>query len=65
MGHSVNNGKLAKILVQCHEHPARSLGAGQNFIVPGIFGPVAGPDNIVAGFFKRRAGTGPCAGIKQ
>ena len=61
----MNDGKLAKILVQRHEHPALSLGVGQNFIVPGIFGPVAGPDDIVTGLFKRRAGAGPCTGIKQ
>ncbi len=65
MRHSVNNGKLAKILVQRHEHSARLFSAGQNFIVPGILRPVAGPDNIMSGLFKRRTGAGPCAGIKQ
>lgn len=57
--------QLTKVLVQCHEDPAVTVGAREDLLIAWIGVPVAGPGHIVAGSFEVMAGASPDAGIEE
>ena len=49
MGLAMKNRQFAKVLIQCHQNPALSVGQRKNLGISRVFRPVPGPHNIMAG----------------
>lgn len=65
MGRAPQNSKLAEIFVDCYQSPAFTVSCGQNRLVPRIFFPISGPDDIVSDRLQLGFGLGRDARIQK
>lgn len=62
---AVRDRHLAKILIQSHENALFDMSAAEDLVIARIFGPVTGPDDVVARGLQWDGRFAPNAGVQK
>lgn len=65
VGPAVHDGQLPEVLVERDDHPPLGVGPGEELVVAGILGPVAGPHHVVPRVLERAPSAAPDARVEE